>query len=153
MFSVRIDQTLDSYDTAPGTPFMATVVDPLRASDGRTLVPYGAKVTGVFVSYGTPLHPRVRVEMQSIETVDGRVPLHASVRGAQHLEWASPAEPGVRPSYGLLESGWTGMPPMPSSQSGAPEIGYTMQARPRQVLVPRGALVALMLVEPIVAPR
>lgn len=153
MFSVRIDQTLDSYDTAPGTPFTATVVDPLRASDGRILVPYGAKVTGIFVSYGTPTHPRVRVELRSIETVDGRVPLRATVRGAQHLDWVGPVKLGMRPSYGLLESGWTGMPPTPSSQSGAPEIGYTMQARPRQVLVPRGALVALILVEPIVAPR
>jgi hypothetical protein len=153
IFSVRIDQPLDSYGTAPGTPFTATVVDPLRASDGRVLVPQGAKVGAVFVSHGTPAHPRVCVELRSIETVEGRVPLRATVRVAQHLDWAGPASPGIRPSYGLLERGWRGMPPTPSSQSAPPEIGDMIETPSRQVLVPRGALVAVMLVEPIVAAR
>jgi hypothetical protein len=151
-FSARLDRPLDSYETPAGTEFSATVVDPLLASNGRVLVPYGAKVTGVLVSTVQASQPRVRVQLRTIDTVAGPAPLQAALRAAQHVDWAGPAAPGTRAPYGLLESGWTGGPPTPSSRGIEP--GYVQdRVSPREIHVPAGALLELELVQPLVWPQ
>jgi hypothetical protein len=152
VFSARLDQPLDSETTRVGTVFQATVVDPLIGSDGRALVPYGAKLTGVLVADEKASRPRVRVQLRSIDTTAGPAPLQATILSAQHIDWAGAPPPGERAPYGLLEGGWTGPPPTMFSRSIEP--GYAQRSvAPREVHVPQGALLAVELVQPMVSPR
>jgi hypothetical protein len=149
VLSVRADQPLDSYYSAPGSSFTATVQAPLRDSSGRVLVVPGAKVRGAFASFGTHEEPRVRISLTSIDTVDGTVPLSAAVRRAQHVNWAGPPELAPRASYqfpyDFLEYGTTtAYPPYSSS----PSIGYQIE-QPKQVHVPSGAYLELQLTAPL----
>jgi hypothetical protein len=140
-----MDQAVDTYFTEPGSPFTATVVNPLVGSHGELVVPYGAKVAGTIASVGSRDAPRVRLGLDSIETVRGRVPFQAAVRQSQYYRWlgpdpldlaASTAEPYLRPwdatsnAYGNL-------------------YGYGL-SQPREVHIPEGALLELSLVEPVV---
>lgn len=152
LLTVRADQPLDTYYTAPGSTFTATVVTPLRDPGGRVLVPEGAKVHGTFVSYGRPDEPRVRVALQSIDTVEGTVPLQAAVRRAQHVDWTGPPELTPRQAYqfpyDFLEYGNETAGPSDPNQ---PTLGYEIE-QPRQVHVPSGALLDLQLVGPLALP-
>ena len=109
LLTIRADQTLDTFFTPPGSPFTATVLTPLSDPSGRVLVESGAKVHGTFVTFGSADAPGVRVAVESIDTVDGTVPLAAAVRRTQHLDWIGP--PGMTPRqsyqapYDLFELG------------------------------------------------
>jgi hypothetical protein len=150
IFSVRLDQPLDSYYTAPGSTFTATVVDPLREARGRTVVEVGARMHGAFVSSGSPDDPRIQVRIDTIDTVEGTVPLAAVVREAQHLDLVGPTRTAPHFSsefpYGALEYGPTAVPP---PEQAAPNVGYALE-QPREVRVPRGALMELQLTRPLV---
>ena len=127
---------------------------PLRSNDGHVLVPYGAKVRGTIASVGDPEVPRIRVDLQNIETVAGTVPLHAAVRSAQHYDWAGPPTPEPYASYiypyDFLEYGSDTSAPG-TSPPGHRVEGATMM-QPREVRVPAGALVDLQLVDPLMLP-
>jgi hypothetical protein len=152
LLTVRADQPLDTYYTAPGSTFTATVLTPLRDPSGRVLVAAGAKVHGTFVSFGSADEPRVRLAFQSVDTVEGTVPLAAAVRQAQHVEWIGPPEVTPREAYqfpyDFLEYGNETAGPSDPSQ---PTLGYQIE-QPRQVHVPYGALLGLQLTEPLALP-
>lgn len=154
LFSMRIDEPIDTFYTAPGTHFTGTVVTPILGQDGRVLVPYGAKVRGTLASIGDPQIPRIRVDLENIDTVAGTIPLRAAVRSAQHYNWSGPPTPEPYASYiypyDFLEYG------SETSAAGteAPEHpveGATMM-QPREVRVPAGALVQVQLVDPLMLP-
>lgn len=154
LFSMQLDEPIDTFYTAPGTHFTGTVVTPLRGPDGRVLVPYGAKVRGTLASVGDPEIPRIRVELQNIDTVAGTIPLHGAVRSAQHYDWAGPptAEPYasyIYP-YDFLEYGSDTSAPGTSAPE-HPVEGATMM-QPREIRVPAGALVQVQLVDPLMLP-
>jgi hypothetical protein len=129
IFTARIDEPLDTFYTEPGSTFTAAVVTPLLTPDGSIVVPYGAEVYGTFVSRGSPAEPRIRVAIHAVDTVEGTVPLAAAVRSAQHVDWIGPAQP-------------------------EPLFGYEYpHEQPTQVRVPRGALLALQLTEPLLLPE
>jgi hypothetical protein len=152
LFSVRLDHPLDSFYTAPGSTFTAAVVTPLSDPHGRTLVEYGARVHGTFVSYGSSDAPRIEVRIDSIDTVEGTLPVAAAVREAQHVDVAGPLRIGPRFTYeypyGFLEYGMGGAPP---PESAVPRVGYELEEQ-REVRVPRGALIELQLTRPLVLP-
>jgi hypothetical protein len=154
IFTMKLDEPLDTFYTPPGTRFTGTVVTPLRGPDGSILVPYGAKVRGTVASTGDPKIPRVRVELENIDTVAGTVPLHAAVRRAQHYDWAGPPTPEPYASYiypyDLLEYG-SGTSAPGTEPPGRPVEGATMM-QPREVRVPAGALVEVQLVDPLLLP-
>jgi hypothetical protein len=150
LLTVRADQALDTFFTAPGSPFTATVLTPLRDPSGQLLVESGAKVHGTFVTFGSSDSPRVRVALESIDTVGGTVPLAAALRRAQHVDWIGPPSMTPRQSlqapYDLLELGREQViQPGPDQHATSYEI-----AQPRQIQVPLGALVMLQLTEPLV---
>lgn len=151
ILTVRADQALDTYYTAPGSPFTATVLTPLRDRSGRLLVESGAKLHGTFVSFGSAGAPRVRVALRSIDTVDGTVPIAAAVRQAQHLDWIGPPSMTPRqayqPPYDLLEHGREQVI-QPGGDQHA--VDYEI-AQPTQVHVPKGALVTVQLTAPLAA--
>jgi hypothetical protein len=154
IFSMKLDEPIDTFYTPPGTHFTGTVVTPLVGPDGRVLVPYGAKVRGTLASVGDPEIPRLRVDLQNIDTVDGTVPLHASVRHAQHYDWVGPPTPEPYASYifpyDFLEYGSDTSAPGTSPPMHE-NYGATMM-QPREVRVPAGALVQVQLVDPLMLP-
>ncbi len=154
LFSMRIDEPIDTFYTPPGTRFTGTVVTALTAPDGRVLVPIGAKVHGTVASVGDPEIPRIRVDLQNIDTVDGTIPLRAAVRSAQHYDWAGPPTPEPYASYiypyDFLEYGSDTSAPG-TSPPGRPVEGATMM-QPREVRVPAGALVQVQIIDPLILP-
>jgi hypothetical protein len=155
LFSVQADEPLDTYYGSPGMPFTATVVDPLFGQDGRLIVAYGAKVRGTIVSVGPYETPRLRFALQSIDTTAGTVPLQAAVRRAQHYQWAGPdpldLNASTSPSGAYARgSGQRQLPPA-DSFAYQDEYGYGTQ-QPREVRVPRGAILELALVKPLALP-
>lgn len=153
LLSVRADQPVDSFYTAPASPFTATVVSPLLDTAGGTVVAEGAKVRGTFASFGSPAHPRVRLAIKSVDTVRGRAPLTAVVREAQHRSWVVPPalvpEKAHRLSYDLFDYHDQ---IIGTSGPGAPQFGYQSEP-PHQVLLPASALIELQLTEPLVLPN
>jgi hypothetical protein len=154
VFTMRLEQPIDTFYSRTGTPFTATVVTPLSGQDGRVLVPVGAKVTGYVASVGEPDAPRVRVDLIDIDTVEGTVPLHAAVRSAQHSDWVAPPTPQPYAeytySYDFLDYG-SATAARPSSPPGRPVEGATMM-QPREIRIPAGALVQVQLVDPLTLP-
>ena len=154
MFSVALDEPIDTFYTPPGTGFTATVRTPLDGSDGRVLVLTGAKVRGTLASVGEADMPLIRVELDSVDTVAGTLPLHAAVRWAQHYDWKGPPTPEPYASYlysdGFLDYGTKSAGPGVST-SGRPVEGRTMM-QPREVRIPEGAVIQLQLTEALILP-
>ncbi len=154
IFVVALDDAIDTFYTTPGTPFTATLVAPLSGEDGRVLVPRGAKVHGTLTSVGTRDTPTVRVDLQSIDTVAGRVPLRARVRSAEHYAWTGPpiTEPSASYIYPYdFESYGSATTAEGAAPAGRPVEGMTMM-QPREIRVPAGAQVVLQIVEPLLLP-
>jgi hypothetical protein len=154
IITVHVDETLDSYLTRPGTPFTATVTAPVTTNDGTVVVPYGAKVHGVVVAATSGNAPRLRVRLDSIDTIAGDVPLRADIREAEHVDTAGPPEAelysdGLMLPYGSDKYGF--QVGQLSQQVGPPLYGYEI-ARPRVVRVPRDARLELQLRQPLVVP-
>jgi len=151
VFGVRLDQPLDTYYTPPRTLFTATLIEPLRATDGRVVVPEGAKVTGELVSSGPPsLRKQLRLRLLSVDTVAGRAPLEAKVTTAQHVAWNGPPRIELRVSpYDFY--GYGGDTSVANTQMGQSPFGYQLET-PREVRLPKGAEMQLELVRPLILP-
>jgi hypothetical protein len=154
VFSVAIDAPIDTFYTPPGTRFTATVKTPLDGVDGRVLVPAGAKVRGTLASVGTADAPLIRMELDSVDTVAGTLPLRAAVRWAQHYDWTGPPTPEPYASYvyseGFLDYGTSSAAPGVSTYGRSAE-GRTMM-QPKEVHVPQGAVIQLELTEALILP-
>jgi hypothetical protein len=148
IFSARADKPLDSFYTAPGSPFTATVVTPLRDMRGEAAVPVGARVRGTFVSSGSAEAPRIVIRLDAMDTKSGTLPLTAVVREAQHVDLVGPTRMVPRfseeESDPWLERGPTAPPPYRAT----PTVGYVLEPS-REVRVPRGALIELQLTAPL----
>jgi hypothetical protein len=154
VFTMRLDEPIDTFYTPPGTQFTGTVVTPLSGQDGRVLVPIGVKVRGFLASVGERDAPRVRVDLVDIDTIEGTVPLRAAVRSVQHADWMGPPTPEPYASYiypyGFLDYGSETAAPA-TSLPGRPVEGATMM-QPREIRIPAGALVRVQLVDPLTLP-
>lgn len=124
---------------------------PIQSPDGSLVVAAGAKVRGTLASVGSPDAPLIRVQLDRIDTVAGSLPLHASVRSAEHFAWRGPPTPDTTASYvfpyGFTDYGSDERAPADSSQA---EGRALMQ--PREIRVPAGAVMRLELVDPLVLP-
>jgi len=78
LFSVSLDQPIDTFYSAPGTRFTATVTAPLQAPDGQVIVRSGAKIRGAVESVGEADAPMLRVDLENIVCV---YPSHSYCRG------------------------------------------------------------------------
>ena len=158
VFGARMNGTIDTFFATPGTPFSVTIVNPLYDTSGHIAVPYGAKVYGTVDSSGSEEYPRLGLRISSIETLSGTLPVEAAIRHAQRETWTGPARviressswnasAYLNPSdlvRGDSPGGWAGA-------TGAPFYGDIVKA-PREVRIPDGAMVELVLVRPLVLP-
>lgn len=152
VFQVKLDEAIDTYYTPPGTPLTATVQAPIVAQDGRVVVPAGAKVRGTLASVGTPDMPVIRVQLGRIDSAAGAIPLHAAVRAAEHFAWAGPPTPDPSASY-VFPYGFTDYGSNVDAPGGPGERGEGRTLmQPRELRVPAGAAMQLVLTEPLVLP-
>ncbi len=159
LFSIRMDAPVNTSDVERGTPIVGTVVNPLYDNQGRVAVPYGAKIYGAVEAIGSAERPRLRFHIERVDTVEGIVPVQASVRSAQHLETEGPpqvipestswdADTELSSRGNALAGGW---PNQFAQATGAPFYGEVVR-QPREVFIPQNALVELLLVRPILLP-
>jgi hypothetical protein len=121
---VRLEGQLDTSTSSAGDPFVARLVEPLRAVDGHVLAPAGARVDGhvAAIVLGGP-RTELRLAFDRIETVHGVVPLAARVVSAQYN-----AVPG----------------------GGRREPTGAFVRRAERVVVPAGSTIVLALARPLV---
>ena len=154
VFVVALDEPIDTFYTPPGTPFTATVTRQLEGVDGRVIAPVGAKVRGRLASVGEANMPLIRVELDSVDTIAGTVPLHAAVRWAQHYDWKGPPTPTPYASYvnsdAFLDYGTQTAGPGISTTGRSAE-GRTMM-QPKEVRIPKDAVIQLQLTEALILP-
>jgi hypothetical protein len=155
LFSVEVDEPIDTYYSPEGSAFTATVVDPLFDSRGQLVVPYGAKLRGTIASVGTYELPKLRIALRSIDTVRGPTAIEAAVREAQHYQWAGPDPLTVDTSSAHTYTGRYGQ--IPTGEHSADLFGYQAEygfgtTQPREVRIPKGAIMELSLVAPLAVP-
>jgi hypothetical protein len=158
-FRITVDETLDTQVTAPGAVFTATVVDPLVAPDGMEVVPRGAKVYGTVTSIGTYGEPRLRIDLQRVDTPWGPASLLASVRHEEHMSYAGRPrfEPSSSPAF---ENGFLypydfytyATPIGPAPYPPAPPVYGVDVERPREIRIPHGTTLDLVLTRALIAP-
>jgi hypothetical protein len=156
-FAVQADQPLDTYYSTKGEPFTATVVNPLFGPLGQPIVLRGAKLRGQIASVGTYELPKLRLVLLSIDTVEGPVPIEAAIRQSQHYEWAGPDPLDIDPTSGRPPVNGNGEPheiPHPANLFGYQAAYGYGTTQPREVRIPRGAILEIALVAPLVlVPR
>ena len=153
VFTVTVDEAIDTFYTPPGTRFTATMRDGLLDQSGRALVLPRAKVRGTLASVGATDIPLIRVQIDLIDTVVGSVPCHAAVRSAEHFAWAGPPTPDPNTPdllpHGAIDSNQDRAEPRDP-------LGRTVEGRalmqPRELRVPAGAVIQLVLTQPLVLP-
>jgi hypothetical protein len=152
--TVRMVDPIDTLHSPPGQPFSATVSAPLRAPDGRLVVPAGASVHGTLVSTGGRLTPWLSLALDRVETVDGPAPISAAVQHAQRGTFPGPAQvvPIPRGDYvGHLYPYDTWATGYGSIGGGPLGFGYDVEYR-REVRIPAGGAIELRLTRPLIPP-
>jgi hypothetical protein len=153
--TVRMSQPLDSALSREGEPFTATLVAPLVARDGRLIAHEGALVRGLVVATDSGAGPNLTLELHSIETVAGPAPIAAYVVDAGTIAYAAPR--------GLARDAWSGTPqppgqttlragPLTAAATAAAAEGWPRAGATREVRLPLGATLELVLARPLALP-
>jgi hypothetical protein len=161
--SLRLEDGLDTATSEVGDAFRARVEFDVRATDGSIVVRRGSELHGRVASIGRKSAPRLRLWLESIDTVEGAEPLQASVRVARPIEYPGPPPRGAVDSLCDEPSSAATRPdPFCASyldrihDSSAGEHGYgrlpPSDARPQEVRLPAGARLGLVLAEPLRLP-
>lgn len=156
-FTVLLDQAVGTQVSAAGDIITARVQAPLRAPDGSVVIPAGAVLRGHVDDVAEGRLPVVILAFDTIETPGGTVPISAAVRTAGRFVYraayhaAVPVEiiPQEEAQYGPTLSGEWRFQNTAGPAAGG--VGPNTLMRPREVYVPRGGWVRLVLNEPIVA--
>ena len=149
--AVRLEQSLDTMETARGQQFSAVVQEPVADSGGTVIVPAGSRIRGTVHSVAGATGPRLRLRFDGIETTRGFTPLPARNSASNAQLYTGPAEIATAPYY---YSGWYGYR-MP--YGGGPVNGYVLADGydvylPRDVHVPAGGTMELTLTRALVPP-
>lgn len=147
-FTVRVDQPIDTEFSTAGTPFTARAEVPLRGTDGKVLVPAGALLRAHVVSTESDGQPRIRVELDSIDTVFGPTRITAAVEHAQRQVYSGPPVVLPTPAPYLMDDYL-----YPIDFYGYGYGGYRNRVfLPREIHIPVGAVLTLVLMRPLFAP-
>lgn len=153
--TAQLEQPIDTSVGGERSTFTARLVTPLRGAAGRELAPAGATIRGRIVSLGSRTSPRVRLEFDQLDTVYGPARLNAALRSAQystyrgatvHVPWGTD---GATTFDGYGTHAGTRLLPY----GGGPYSDGYVPYRPREVRLPAGAQLDLVLTRPLVAPR
>jgi hypothetical protein len=132
----RLDQPLDTRISSPGQPITATLVQPIRATDGRVLVPAGAQLRGKIARIDHVSGPRIELAFDTLVLQAGKPPVPIGLRllSAQQSRYAwVPAPSGVT-----------------NVQPGGPQPEATSAQKTVEISMARGGALRLELTRPIV---
>ncbi|HEX7048662.1 MAG TPA: hypothetical protein VF188_00500 [Longimicrobiales bacterium] len=103
LIRVQLNQTLSTRSSRVGQPFTATVVEPLVARNGQTVIPRGSRVRGVVTgldrSERLGEQAAIRLDLQRIEIRGRSYPLSAEIVDAD-VERRGPRELGEHAAIG-----------------------------------------------------
>jgi hypothetical protein len=137
-FDVRLDQAIDTRLSSPGDAISATTAQPIRAFNGDTLVPAGARLEGRIGRISRVNGPQLTLEFDTLALPSGKVPVGVIVLTAEQAP------------YQTVPSGVTSMQkPEERPQRGAPVAVPPGSVIP-QVSISRGALLHVELTTPII---
>jgi hypothetical protein len=137
-FTVELASELSSVTDRPGEPFRASVVTPLEADDGDTLVSPDAEISGQIIAVIDAPDPAILVRFDSIETRWGPRVLRATFARAQ----PQASVVGERARFAGYDGAIRQAPGIPISTSDAPTA-------PAPIDLPAGARVRLVLTDPL----
>jgi hypothetical protein len=141
--SASLDPTLSTTVSVPGQPFTATLETALQGSDGRILVPTGARILGHVVSTQGPDFPQLVLSFDTVQTPLGAAPIAARVVDVGESQADRESS---RVERELLSS-----PPTPLPPSGVP-ITAPPPAIGGPIVLSSGAVLRLELTRPIFPP-
>jgi hypothetical protein len=129
-FNARIDQPLDTRIASAGEHISATLIQPIKGSDGSVLVPEGTRIEGKIASIEHTDGPHMTLTFDTLQLKGGTAPVGVRVVSAQQSEYrAVPADAGVT-----------------SLQPGAPPTAQGTL----QLSMAKGAVIQLALTRPII---
>jgi hypothetical protein len=145
-FSVVLDQAIGTHQTTGERAFVARVRHPVRSPQNEIVLQTGARVRGRIVAVESKPALHLKVRFDDVETTWGRASIAATVRSAEPYASAMPGMGGGQVPYDATLY-------MPVSEP-APVAGVGVGGGPHEaaILLPKGAELRLMLVQPIVAP-
>jgi hypothetical protein len=136
-FNAKLDQPINTQISNPGDAITATLMEPIRASNGAVLIDAGTKlhgkVTGIDRTNGT----QIQLVFDSVALTNGDVPIGLRVVSAQESRYQSTPMP----------SGVANTQP----SAGAAQRGQTAPQPTEQVTMSKGAVLRLSLTRPIVS--
>jgi hypothetical protein len=149
-FTARLDRTIDTQSTHRGEPFFAVTDEALRDRAGQVIVPAGARIHGRVHSVHGATGNRIRLEFDGIDTLVGYAALQARIDDADSQHYRGAARYSARPQgwdswYGPYYGSY------PGGVGGGPVPYLYDEVRPREVMLPAGATLRLVLTRPLVA--
>lgn len=97
-----LDQGLGTKSSRVNEGFSARVTAPVKATDGRVLVPQGGEVRGFVVALDDGFLPLIKIAFTTIDTVDGVATLQARLLSAERYAYVEQAPVGVPSSYDAI---------------------------------------------------
>jgi hypothetical protein len=160
-FSVRMNDQIDTLHSTPGQPFTGTVEVALTSPDGQVVVPAGAAIRGHVASIGSPSAPRVRLDFESVDTVNGPARIEARVKDASYQAYLGPPVFVPAPVYDYSDAwgfGYAG-PGYPMGGygirpfGGGPYYGELYEpVQPREIRITPNSRLELQLTRPLLPP-
>jgi hypothetical protein len=149
-FDAELEQPLAAEDNRPGDAFAARVKAPLRAPNGKVVVPAGARVTGQVVDAVVAGGSALALKFDSIDTARGPVAVHATVQSAGAFASVTPMPRTFAMPEGVEVDALLRPAPGKAIGGGPPEPGVPHVVRP--VRIPAGTVVRMALLDPLIPP-
>jgi hypothetical protein len=151
-FDVELEHPLRGWGQAAGETFVARVRKPLVAPRGGVVAPAGALVTGRAVQLNEEVGAPFGLKIQTMDTVQGRAPVHATVESAGRyasVDFIQPSKVRTEP----LELDAVLAPRRAAAVGGGPpEVGDASSQPAEPASIPKGAVLRLVLMEPLIPP-
>jgi hypothetical protein len=158
-FTARLNDAIGTKISSPGEFFTASVVAPVRAPDGSTVIREGALIRGRVVGVDKGPAPSIRLSFQSLDTDRGPMPISVTVLKTTSPQATYRVEEVYTPNLPynaiLLPKAPTSVGGGPGEKGGAPGGApgrAPSQAPAAQINLPVGTPLQLVLTQPLSMP-
>jgi len=150
-FDVELEHPLRGWGEAAGETFVARVRKPLVAPRGGVVAPAGALVTGRAVQLTEEVGGPFGLKIQTMDTVQGRAPVHATVESAGRYASVGFIQPSKVRTAEPLELDAVLAPRRAAAVGGGPpEVGDANSQPAEPAAIPKGAVIRLVLMERLI---
>jgi hypothetical protein len=151
-FDVELEHPLRGWGEATGETFVARVRKPLVAPRGGVVAPAGALVTGRAIQLTEVVGAPFGLKIQTMDTVQGRAPVHATVESAGSYATVGFIEPSKVRTAEPLALDAVLAPRRAAIGGGPPEGGDANPQTAGLASIPKGAVIRLVLMERLIPP-